>query len=105
MLQCRRSTLIHDVATVALLFLLGSAVTGLAGCERVTRENYDRVQLGMPMQQVKQLLGEPDQITSGGAEVMGFGGTAANMVWRSGNKSITVTFVNDKVVKKGMSNL
>ena len=96
---CRRA------GTVALMAIAVFMLSAIAGCSKVNRGNYDKIQSGMTVQQVKDILGNPDETTSGGASVLGVGGTATTMVWKSGNKSITVTFVNDTVVKTSMSNL
>ncbi len=75
------------------------------GCSKVTKENYTKVESGMTVQQVKDILGNPDETKSGGVSVLGVGADTTTMTWKSGDKSITVTFVNDKVVKTDMSNL
>jgi hypothetical protein len=96
---CRRVSILAVIAVAVFL------VSALGGCGRVSRQNYDKVKAGMTTQQVQDILGKPDETSSGGASVLGVGGTATTMVWKSGNRNITVTFVNDKVVKTSMSNL
>ena len=93
------------IGTVALVALVAFVLAGAVGCNRVTRENYDKVQPGMTLEQVKAILGEPDETKSGGVNVLGVTADKSTMTWKSGDKSITVTFVGDKVVTTGMSNL
>ncbi|MCE5328354.1 MAG: hypothetical protein LLG01_18285 [Planctomycetaceae bacterium] len=90
---------ITAAATAVALFLAP------AGCSHVNSTNYNRVTTGMTIEQVKDILGDPQEVNSGGGEILGVGASATNMVWRSGNKSITVVFVNNQVVSKSMSNL
>jgi hypothetical protein len=90
------------IAAVALALALPVV---LAGCSKVDRGHYDQVQTGMTLEQVKKIMGDPDETRSGGVDVLGIGATATTLTWKSGDKSITVTFVNDKVVAKDMSNL
>lgn len=47
----------------------------------------------------------PDETRSGRGNVLGVGGSATTMTWKSGDKFITVKFLNDKVVAKDTSNL
>ncbi len=71
--------------TIIALFLLT-----LTACSKVTRENYQKLELGMSWQEVVQLLGEPDQ-----CEALL---NAKSCVWREGDKSITVRFIGDEVI-------
>ena len=71
--------------TIIALFLLI-----LTACSKVTRENYQKLELGMSWQEVVQLLGEPDQ-----CEALL---NAKSCVWKEGDKSITVRFIGDEVI-------
>lgn len=97
--------LLRSVGAATVLLGLMFVTANIGGCGKLNRENYDKIQNGMTVQQVQEILGKPDETTSGGTEVLGFGGTATTMTWRSGDQSIVVTFVNDKVVRKSMNNL
>ncbi len=97
--------MLNRTIVIGTLALALSLPVVLAGCSKMNREHYDQVQTGMTLDQVKKILGEPDETKSGGVNVLGVGGSATTMTWKSGDKSITVTFVNDKVVAKDMSNL
>lgn len=62
----------------------------LVACSKVTRENYQKLELGMSWQEVVQLLGEPDR-----CEALL---NAKSCVWQEGDKSITVRFIGDEVI-------
>ncbi len=82
--------------TVVRLFLTVVLAAVLIGCERITQENYNKIETDMTLAQVKEILGNPTEINS-----MGFGPlTGANAVWRSKNIEISVQFLNDKVKMK-----
>ncbi len=70
---------------VVVLFLLA-----LSACSKVTRENYQKLELGMSWQEVVRLLGEPDR-----CEALL---NAKSCVWQAGDKSITVRFIGDEVI-------
>jgi hypothetical protein len=82
------------IAVLTVSFILASCGGG------VNADNYARLKTGMSVEQVHAILGKPDDTTGGG--VAGLSGAAH--VWRDGDRSITVTFVNEKVtlfVKSG----
>ena len=65
-------TLIHPARSPRLASvltgLLALAALALAGCEnKLTRENYDRIQVGMSLAQVTDILGEGEKQHRGGA--------------------------------------
>lgn len=68
----------------------------LAGCgDRVTIENYSKITAGMTRAQVVEILGEPSSSYQG----------VANWNSRDPSKSITVTFVEGKVLDKTLRGL
>ncbi|MEZ6195852.1 MAG: outer membrane protein assembly factor BamE [Planctomycetota bacterium] len=80
---------------VAALFLLVSC----GG--RVTQENLDRIQVGMSVSEVEDILGSPDDVSTG-AQNVNFGpavptGPFKTMVWRKGDAEITVVFGGGRV--------
>ena len=95
-----------------------AGVTGLVVCcclvsgcakSKVTKENYDRVENGMTLEDVEAILGPGKLVGDGsliaaqvGVDVTGGGrqSSAVEYVWESGNNSITVTFRQDKVAGK-----
>jgi hypothetical protein len=74
------------LAALALAF-------ALAGCSKVTAENFARIQDGMSERDVQAILGAPSESAS--VTVLGLSGTSAK--WRDGNATITIQFANGKV--------
>ncbi|WP_341504037.1 DUF3862 domain-containing protein [Gallaecimonas sp. GXIMD4217] len=62
----------------------------LAGCSKVTVENYNKLEVGMSYSEVESLLGSPDQCSDA---VL----SARSCDWVSGDKKITIKIVSDKV--------
>jgi hypothetical protein len=77
------------VATGLLLALLG--------CSQLTLENYSKINVGMPYDEVTQLLGKPDQCD----DVMG----VRNCKWGDDKRYVNVSFVAGKVLLFSSSNL
>ena len=71
------------------LFLLALLTTLLftAGCSKVTKENYDKLEMGMEYSEVTTLLGNPDSCT----ESMG----VKSCTWGNEAKNIKVSFLAD----------
>lgn len=90
-----------------MLLALGLLAAVLAGCnaQRVTRENYDRVSTGMSYDEVVNILGQPDSVDGGEAGINGIQAGARVATWRSNDRRITITFVNDRVTVKTADNL
>lgn len=90
----------RPVPTVLVASVLLAAVGGCGGGSsvpsRLTMANYDRITTGMPRAEVEAFLGlGREQV--GGA----IGGMSTTVVsWQESDKSITVTFVNDKVATR-----
>lgn len=83
-----------SVWSLSLALILCAAV---AGCgSKLTQENFDKIQNGMSMAQVKAILGEPTEAKSVG--VGPFSGVSAT--WKDKNTLINIQFVNDKVTLK-----
>jgi len=103
-----------------------SASLLLAACAgKVNSENYGKVNNGMTQQEVEAILGPgTEQATSAvavpampnvpgmpaatGTPALGAPGSTVStkvLVWRSGNKMITVTLMNDKVMAKAQVGL
>jgi hypothetical protein len=72
-------------------------LVGLVGCSsKVNKENLDKLQPGMTVEQVEKILGEGEVVTGGAIDVPGFSNSATIMQWGDETKSITVTFTNGK---------
>jgi len=74
------------------LFLLARLNTELftAGCSKVTKENYDKLEMGMEYSEVSALLGNTDSCT----ESMG----PKSCTWGSEARNIKVNFLADKTM-------
>lgn len=81
-----------SAAAVAVL----SAALVLAACSKVTQENFARIQDGMTEQQVAAILGGPTETSS--SSILGISGTSS--IWKDGDATVTVRFVNGKVAMK-----
>lgn len=69
--------------------MIGLAVW-LAACSKLTVENYDKLKVGMPYTEVKQLLGTPERCS----DVLG----VKSCTWGDDQRHITVNFIGDQVV-------
>jgi outer membrane protein assembly factor BamE (lipoprotein component of BamABCDE complex) len=74
---------------------------GLVSCSvsKISQENFEKIQTGMPLSQVIAILGEPTESSS--VDVAVFSGTVSK--WKAGEATITIQFVNGKVVAKQFS--
>jgi hypothetical protein len=70
----------------------------LAACSpaKLTEENVAKIGDGMTIEQVKAIVGPPTETQSG--SILGI--TGASSVWKEGDATLAVQFVNDKVVLK-----
>ena len=68
----------------------------LAGCSKVSEENFAKVEEGMTEEQVTAILGKPAEATS--RSVLGVSGTTSR--WTGNGAEITVRFVNGRVALK-----
>jgi hypothetical protein len=77
---------------VGLLLVVGGVVLVilLVGKSKVTRENFDKLSTGMTESEVRGILGSPSMTVD-----VRVGKTLS---WQSGDNTITVTIVNDRVV-------
>jgi outer membrane protein assembly factor BamE (lipoprotein component of BamABCDE complex) len=65
----------------------------------INQANFEKIHTGMTMAQVTAILGEPTESSS--VYVAVFSGTVSK--WKAGEVTITVQFVNGKVVAKQLS--
>jgi hypothetical protein len=73
-----------------VLFVLCAVLLVCAGCSKMSRENYDKLKMGMSYEDVTALLGKADACES----AIG----AKSCTWGSEQKNISVKFVAGKVV-------
>ena len=69
------------------------------GGAKLTQENFEKIQTGMTLAQVQAILGEPTESSS--VDLAVFSGTVSK--WKQGDVTITIQFVNGKVVAKQFS--
>ena len=74
------------------LFLLALLATLLftGGCSKLTKENYDKLEMGMEYSEVTALLGDPNNCT----DSIG----VKNCIWGNETKNIKVSFLSDKTL-------
>jgi outer membrane protein assembly factor BamE (lipoprotein component of BamABCDE complex) len=85
---------VHRSFGIAILLLC------LAACgSRLSQENFDKIREGMSQKEVREILGEP--VNASGASLLGF--SSGEAAWKDDKTTITVHFLNDKVVSKKMS--
>lgn len=91
------------VAASCLAFLLLACA---AGCgSKISEANYDKINTGMTVGEVEDLLGMGEIEESGSLNQPGYNLSAKVMIWRSGSKWIRVTFEDDKVATKSQMGL
>ena len=84
---------IHRSLGVAILLLC------LAACgSRLNQENFDKIRDGMSQKEVREILGDP--VDASGASFLGL--SSGEAVWKDNKTTITVHFLNDKVISKHM---
>lgn len=99
----------------AVICLMCLAVAGCKGNKALTKENYDKIEAGMPLADVQTLLGAPGEEdvelnlpeSSSVAGAIGVGGTIESMTprrsatkwykWGGSSKWIKVAFLDGKV--------
>jgi len=89
-LSLLRAVILFTVIGMSLMSCIGSPIS---------QENFEKIQTGMPLAQVQAILGPPTESSS--VDVAVFSGTAST--WRAGDVTITIQFVNGKVVAKQLS--
>ncbi|MEN8237541.1 MAG: DUF3862 domain-containing protein [Pseudomonadota bacterium] len=74
------------------LFLLALLTTLLftAGCSKVTKENYDKLEMGMEYSEVIAIFGNPNSCT----ESIGL----KSCIWGNETKNIKVNFLGDQIM-------
>jgi len=78
------------ILTIAILVLL-------AGCSKVSKENYDKLKTGQDYDEVVNLLGKPDKCS----DMLG----ATSCTWGSEERNIQVSFINKKLLLHTAKNI
>jgi hypothetical protein len=83
------------LAALAVVLIFLPACTG----SKISQDNFNKILVGMTQAEVRDILGEATESSS--LDIAGFSGTTST--WRRNDISITVQFVNGKVVAKQFS--
>ena len=75
---------------LGLLAICMFSVLTIAGCDKVNKENYDKIKIGMSYEEVLGILGKPDTCQD---PVM----KTKSCIWGSSDKQIKIKFVVDTV--------
>jgi hypothetical protein len=101
------------LAALSILVVICITLTGCAK-SKITKENYDKIENGMSLDDVEAILGPGSPVGGGsliaaqaGVDVTGGARPSSSVqyIWESGQSSITVTFRQDKVTGKVSTNL
>jgi hypothetical protein len=76
--------------SLLMILVLAAMVIAGSGCSKLTKQNYDKIKVGMEYTEVTGILGT----TASCDAAMG----AKSCTWGGEQKNITVKFVGDKVV-------
>jgi hypothetical protein len=95
--------------TLALCVVVAGCGAGAGRKSRVTKENFDKIKVGMSQDDVVDLLGKGQPVGDGGGAAAAVGvdisggqgpSNREEYTWTDGDKSINVTFRKEKVVGK-----
>ena len=89
---------LYQLRAVALGMVICMSLVSCSG-PKISQENFEKIQTGMALAQVLAILGEPT--VSSSVDLAGFSGTVSK--WKAGDVTITIQFVNGKVVAKQLS--
>ena len=99
------------------VLLVAGLILSLVGCSsgsKISKANYDKVSIGMTEAEVESILGKGEEkLSYGGGTAPGFGVNMPGIPnvgitipntkikeWKEGSKSISVTFMDGKVMGK-----
>jgi hypothetical protein len=66
-----------------------SALTLMSGCSKVTKANYDKIEVGMPYEDVVKLIGKPE----GCSDALGI----SSCQWKNGKATVAISFISNQV--------
>ena len=89
---------LYQLRTVALVMVICMSLVSCIGSP-ISQENFEKIQTGMSLAQVQAILGPPTESSS--VDVAVFSGTVSK--WKAVDVTITIQFVNGKVVAKQLS--
>ena len=89
---------LYQIRTVVLVMVICMSLVSCSSL-KISQENFEKIQTGMSLAQVTAILGPPTESSS--VDVAVFSGTVSK--WKTGEVTITIQFVNGKVVAKQLS--
>ena len=89
---------LYQLRTVVLVMVICMSLMSCSSL-KISQENFEKIQTGMSLAQVTDILGPPTESSS--VDVAVFSGTVSK--WKAGDVTITIQFVNGKVVAKQLS--
>ena len=89
---------LSHLRAVILVMVICMSLVSCSG-SKISQENFEKIQTGMPLAQVTAILGPATESSS--VDVAVFSGTVSK--WKAGGVTITIQFVNGKVVAKQLS--
>jgi hypothetical protein len=89
---------LSQLRAVVLIMVICMSLVSCTGSP-ISQENFEKIQTGMPLAQVTAILGPPTESSS--VDVAVFSGTVSK--WKAVDVTITIQFVNGKVVAKQLS--
>ncbi len=91
--------LTRSLRSLALIGIL-TVWLGVAGCSKITRDNYDKIQVGMSLVEVQKILGETQEKSGGGMSLGAVEVSGETLIWRDDKRTITIVFLNKQVMLK-----
>jgi outer membrane protein assembly factor BamE (lipoprotein component of BamABCDE complex) len=93
-----KATRMQQLMVAAICLVISLSLISCAG-SKISQANFEKIKTGMTLAQVTAILGEPTEASS--VDVAVFSGTVSK--WKAGDITITIQFVNGKVVAKQLS--
>ena len=88
----------YQVRAVVVVMVICMSLVSCGG-SKISQENFEKIKTGMSLAQVTAILGPPTESSS--VDVAVVSGTVSK--WKAGDVTITIQFVNSKVVAKQLS--
>ncbi len=82
--------LVMPMVNLTVLAICIFSILALAGCSKVSKENYDKIKIGMSYEDVVEVLGKPDTCEEPVLKTK-------SCMWGSSDKQIKIKFVVDTV--------
>lgn len=82
----------------ALIGLTLACGLAIAGCSKVTADNYAKIEAGMTHDQVQAILGKPDSVSGSSLGSLAM----STEIWNGRSQDISITYAGDKLVMKNI---